>query len=101
MSDKSRARIQENAYDHRDHSKRNYIDAQDCILYHDRREHGKSHDDYEQQRDASALLVIITAEQVKIDHETEDKDSDKQTLPEEGKTFFRCRSATLVPLPFQ
>ena len=59
--------------------------------------HAEKDDEAEQQVPASAVLVVITAEQFQIDEECGDEQGDEQYLSDQCQSFFGSGFTPFVP----
>ena len=101
MRHKRRPRIQKYTDNHRNHGKRNDIDAQQRLFHHQGSDDRKNRNDDEQQCKTPVLAVIIVAEQFQVCHEASHKYGNKQQLPQQRQPLFCDGFASFVPLFFK
>lgn len=85
----------------RNHGKRHHIYTHERMCHHDRGNNWKRHDDDKQQSQRTVLLVIITPEQLQVNHETAYQQRHEKQLPKQSETLFCNRLASFVPFFLQ
>ena len=66
VADERRARVHEDAHEHRRHSQRQYVDAEEVVAHHERHEHREERDERVEHGDGARLVEVVASEQGEI-----------------------------------
>ena len=101
MADERRARVHEDAHEHRRHSQRQYVDAEEVVAHHERHEHREKRDERVEHGDGARFGEVVVSEESEVDGEERDEERHEHYLSDEHHRHFALRGAASFHLALE
>ena len=101
VADERRARVHEDAHEHRRHSQRQYVDAEEVVAHHERHEHREKRDERVEHGDGARFGEVVVSEESEVDGEERDEERHEHYLSDEHHRHFALRGAASFHLALE
>ena len=101
VADERRARVHKHTHEHRCHSQRQDVDAEEVVAHHERHEHREECHQRVEHGDGARLAEVVAAEESEVDGEECHKDGDEHYLSDEHHHLLALRRAAPLHLALE